>query len=158
MPDAVKGVIRRARRDQRMALVGLGAVYVIIAATIASRVPALRHASTPAEVADFVVGLLGAVAIVVAVHVAMRRTFSGIGAAPLEALAAVERRHAGRLWLVRAICWIAGCLVAASVARAVMTGGAIQSVIKLVAETAAILVVFLAFVRLRLRPRIDRDL
>lgn len=136
----------------------MGAVYVILAGTVASKVPVLLRASTRADIAELVVGLLGGIAIVVAVHVTMRGTFRGTGAAPLEALAALERRHAGRLRLVRVICWIAACLVAARVARAVITGGSIRPVVELVAETVAILVVFLAFVRLRLRPHIDRDL
>lgn len=157
MPDVVKRVIGRARRDRTSALVGLGALYVILAATMGSRVPALRHASTPAEVADFVAGLLGAVAIVVAVHVTMRGTFRGTGAAPLEALAALERRHAGRLRLMRVIPWIGVCGAAAGVAPRVMTEGFTHRVVEPLALTVAALVLW-AFVWLRMRPRIDRDL
>jgi len=79
MPDVLKRVIGRARKDRRRALVGLGAVYVILAGTAASKVPVLLRASARADIAEFVVGLLGAVAIVVAVHVTMRGTFRGTG-------------------------------------------------------------------------------
>ena len=102
-------------------------------------------------------GLLGALAIVVAVHVTMRGTFRGTGAAPLEALAALERRHAGRLRLMRVILWVGVCAAAASVAPRVMTKGFTPLVVKQLALTVAALVLW-AFVWLRLRPRINRDL
>ncbi|HTQ41459.1 MAG TPA: hypothetical protein VMI75_01805, partial [Polyangiaceae bacterium] len=85
-------VLKRARRDRRQAVVGLVLVYVILVGTMASKVPALLHASTRADIADFVLGLLGSAAIVVAVHRAMRGTLKATGAAPLEALAQLERR------------------------------------------------------------------
>ena len=151
----VPSVLKRARRDRKQAVVGLVLVYVILGCTMASQVPALRHAPQ-AEVAEFVVGLLVGVALIVAVHVTMRGTFKPTGAAvPLEALAQLERRHAGRLRLVRMLPWFAACLFTATVA----TEGLTTRVVEWLAGEAALLVVyFVVFVRLLMRPRIDRDL
>jgi hypothetical protein len=146
-----------------MAVAALVLAYVILAGTMASQVPALIHASTRADIADFALGLLGGAAILVALHVTMRGTFRAAGAAPLEALAQLERRHAGRLRLVRAVLWIFGCVLAATVAQAVVTEGFSMLVFERLAKTEAapvvwIVVWFVVFVRLWMRPRIDRDL
>jgi hypothetical protein len=147
-------VLKRARRDRRQAVVGLVLVYVILAVTMGSQVPALRHA-TPADVVAFVLALLGAAAMIVAVHVTMRGTFRATGAAPLDSLAQLERRHAGRLRLVRMIPWFAAFAVVGDVATEGFTMRALESLAWLVAGLA---VYFMVFVRLWLRPRIDRDL
>lgn len=123
-------------------------------------IPELRQASTPADVAGVVLALLGTAAILVAVHVTMRGTFRATGAAtPLEALAQLERRHAGRLRLVRVLPWFAAFGLAGKVAQAAMSEGFTTRVVEWIAGDVALLVVYFAvFVRLWLRPRIDWDL
>jgi hypothetical protein len=140
-----------------MALVGVVGVYVILAGTMASQVPALRRAST-ADIVDFVVALLGSAAIIVVVHRAMRGTFGATGAAPLEALAALERRHAGRLRLMRFMPWVFACLVAASVPRAFLWEGYTAQQIELLVAAVVFVLGVMAFQWPRLRRRIARDL
>jgi hypothetical protein len=153
----VPAVLKRARRARWVPLVGLVFVYVVLAGTMASKVPTLRHA-TRADIADFVLGLLGSAAIIVAFHTAMRGTFRATVATPLEALAAFERYQAGRLRLMRAIVWIAACACAASLGLTVVTEGFTTRVVELLAEAVTLIVLIVAFVRFLLRPRIDRYL
>ncbi|HTQ43111.1 MAG TPA: hypothetical protein VMI75_10180, partial [Polyangiaceae bacterium] len=71
--------------------------------------------------------------------------------------------HAGRLRLVRATLWIAAFVFVAIVAQAVVTEGFTTLVVERVAKTLAapagwLVLWFVVFVRLWMRPRIDRDL
>jgi hypothetical protein len=153
MPDVVK----RARRDRRKQLVGMGVVYVGLAGVAASEIPALLHARTLAEYVGPIVHMSLCAAFVVAVHLTMRGTFGRHGVPPLEALAALERRHRARIRLTRMIPWVGAFFVAANVATDAMTVGVTGPTL----ETLAVLVLFVAglvaFVYPRLRARLERE-
>lgn len=154
MPD----VVNRARSDRRKAMVGAVLVYAIAAAVLASSAATLHRGSPPADVIEFVVVLLGMGVMLVAVHRAMRGTFTATGAAPLDALAAMERRHAGRLRIMKLVPWMFAFFLVTGLLLGAMRGGITPGAAVTTAAATTFVGVCVGFLYPRMRRRIDRDL
>jgi hypothetical protein len=150
-------IVKRARSDRRRQLLGLSGMYVIAAGSVATQIPALRHARTLTEYAEPIVGMLLLAAFLVAVHLTMRGTFGQHGAAPLEALAALERRHRARMRIMKMVPWVFAFVVAVSLAMAAMTDGFTPQMIEQLAAAALFVAGVVAFVYPRLRARLERE-
>ncbi len=108
-------VMARARTDRRRAFIGLTFVYVIAALLILSELQNLRHAHTVMAVTSSLFTIVCVVALIVGLHVATWGIVGRTGSAPLQLLADLERRHAGRRRLIRLMPWLTGFVVCGSI-------------------------------------------
>jgi hypothetical protein len=157
MPDVVK----RARTDRKRFLLGLLGLYLLSGAQIAVHIPALRHAHTVLEGGDHAIVIATVALVIASAHVAMRGAFAGAGEGPADLLAAMDRRNAGRLRLVRAIPWIMAFTVGAS--AAIFIARAMTHQVEVAGEIAglviqAAVVVFVVLVVRRFRSYLDGEL
>ena len=109
-------VLARAKTDRRRTLVAVTIGYALAAAVVLSDARSLLRTRTWPAVTSSVFTLVIVLAVIVGVHVAMWGTFGHGASAPLELLAELERRHAGRRRLLRFMPWITGFAVIAAVA------------------------------------------
>jgi len=101
-------VLARARTDRRRAILGAAFVYALAAwVTLSDAGHLLRSRAWP-TVLSFVFTLVFTAAVVAGMHVAMWGTFGHGSGAPLDLLADLERRHAGRRRLLRLLPWLTG--------------------------------------------------
>jgi hypothetical protein len=111
-------VLARARTDRKRAILGLTAGYGIVALLALAEVHELSHAHTPGAIASSLFPLVAGLIIIAGVHMTMRGTFAAGARAPLDLLADLERRHAGRRRLIRLMPWLTGLAVAGTIAIA----------------------------------------
>ena len=112
-------VLARARTDRTRAIVGVALMYAIAVGLVVASAHELSRAPGWAQRASSLFVLLFMPAIVIGVHVAMRGTFARGAGTPLELLAELERRHAGRRRLIRLLRWLTGLGVAGTLALGV---------------------------------------
>jgi hypothetical protein len=155
-------VLARARTDRTRAILGVAIGYTIVAVLALAGAHELSHADSWAAIAGALFPIAGGLAIMVGMHVTMRGTFASAAGAPLDLLAELERRHAGRQRLIRIMPWMTGCLVAGTVAIAAAQMLAARRFDPLSAvATLAICAATVGFVRLvvrRVSRLIEREL
>jgi hypothetical protein len=111
-------VLARARTDRGRAILGAtlaDALAALLLLPDARRL--LRSPSWPAAL-SFGFTLVFAAAVIAGVHVAMWGTFGSGAGTPLDLLADLERRHAGRRRLLRFLPWLTGFALAGTIAAA----------------------------------------
>ena len=119
-------VLGRARTDRKRAILGFTVLYALAALLAPRYVRELSAAHGWVAIASSLFMLLFLLAIIVGAHVTMRGTFAPAAGAPLDLLAALERRHAGRRRLMRFMPWLTGvgvCGVIATAAAETLAAG-----------------------------------
>jgi len=111
-------VLARARTDRRRAILGLTVGYGLAALLALPDVRELARAHSWVAIASSLFMLLFVLAIVVGAQVAMWGTIGRGSSAPLDLLADLERRHAGRRRLIRFMPWLLGVGVCGTIATA----------------------------------------
>ena len=114
-------VMRRARTDWKRALAGLTVVYLVAAFLVLAGLRELRGAHTIVAVASALFTMLCGPIVIVGLHVAMWGKFGRTGRAPIDLLADLQRRHAGRRRLIRFLPWLTGFAVCGTIAIQVMS-------------------------------------
>jgi hypothetical protein len=155
-------ILVRARTDRGRAILALAIGYAIVAVMALAGARELSHADSWAAIAGALFPIAGGLAIMIGVQVTMRATFASAARAPLELLADLERRHAGRRRLIRIMPWMAGLVVAGTVAIAaaqLLAAGRFDpasaaATLAICAATAG----FVRFVVRRVSRLIDREL
>jgi hypothetical protein len=104
-------VFRRALTDRKRAFVGVTLVYVLVGLLILSELRHLRDAHTSVAFASSLFSMVTLLAMIVGMHVATWGILGRTGSAPLQLLADLERRHAGRRRLLRLMPWLTGVIV-----------------------------------------------
>jgi hypothetical protein len=113
---SIPAVMRRARTDRTRALLGVTVAYVLLAFLLVSGLRELRRAHTIGALAPPLFMMLYVPIVIVGLHLTMWGRFGRAGQAPLDLLADLERRHAGRRRLIRFVRWIAGIGVCGTIA------------------------------------------
>jgi hypothetical protein len=109
-------VMKRARTDRRRALLGMAMIYVISAFLLAPAIRELARAHTAPALASPLFTFVFLAVLIGGAQVAMRGTLGRSGGAPLDLLADLERRHAGRRRLIRFMPWLMVFAVGGTVA------------------------------------------
>jgi hypothetical protein len=155
-------VLARARTDRKRAIVGFAVAYALAAFLALSSVRELSLARTWASIASSLFLLLFVLAVVIGVHVAMRGTFAAGTGAPLDLLADLERRHAGRRRLIRFLRWITGLgvggVIATGAAEMVSAGGFDPWSAAGTLATCGATLAFVGFTTRRVGKLIEREL
>lgn len=155
-------VMNRARSDGRRARLGLAGIYAVATLEVFGQTPDIRHARSLGGLMGPFAVLSAMVLIIVGAHVAMRGSFKEAGATPRELLAAMEKRHMGRLRLVRFMPWAGAYVVAATLAVAArewVRAGRVDP-LTAVAEVGAcaLVIALMIWVGRRTREVIQREL
>ncbi|HEY7376428.1 MAG TPA: hypothetical protein VIF57_29990 [Polyangia bacterium] len=109
-------VLARARTDRGRAVLGATLVYGLAALLVLSDARHLLRSRSWPTVSSFAFTLVFAAVVIVGMHVAMWGTFGHGSGTPLDLLADLERRHAGRRRLLRFMPWLVGFAVLGTVA------------------------------------------
>ena len=150
MPD----VVRRARNDGLRARWAMVATYAVTATAFLLQLWALAHKDRPLDRATAALACVVIGVVVGAGATAMQGTWSARGDAPLDALAALDRRNAGRQRVVVVMRWCVGLFCAAAIGLhfALGSGEPLSKLAQL-----ALPIVLMVLVDRRARWRFERD-
>ncbi len=116
-------VVRRAWTDRRRAKLGMSFFYGIFGVVGLAQVPYFLHPRPANEYVGLFVVDTALFALAARMHAALRGTWGELAQTPREALAAMERRHAGRLRLGRFMPWGVAYLLAGVVCASMADAG-----------------------------------
>jgi hypothetical protein len=158
---SMPNVIKRAKTDRMRFLLGMLGLHVLSALQVLAQIPRLRRAHSALEHADPAIIIATTALILASAHIAMRGTLERTGERPVDLIAAMERRNAGRLLLVRAMPWIMAFTIASSLA--VFVARAVTHQVDVADESAGLVlqgagVAFVLLVLRRFRRDIGRDM
>lgn len=153
MPD----VVRRARNDARRARWAMAASYAVFVAAILFELWMLAHKDRPLDRAGIALACAFAGALMGAASAAMQGTWSAQGDAPLDALAALERRNAGRQRVLVVMRWCVAVFIVASIALYVALGRGVPGEPLSKLARLGVPVVLMVLVDRRARARFERD-
>jgi hypothetical protein len=141
-------VLARARTVRARAILAFTLAYALAAGLTLISLHELPRAETWPERASSLFVPLFVLLMILGMHVTMRGTFARAAGAPLELLADLERRHAGRRRLIRLLPWMTGVGVGATIAlEAAQMRAAGRFDPSGVASTLAVCAATVAFVR-----------
>ena len=153
MPD----IVRRARIEGLRARWGMGAIYAVATAAVLFELWSLVHKDGMLDRAMIALACVFVGVMVGAASAAIQGTWSAQGDAPLEALAALERRNAARERVLVVKRWGLGIFCVASFALSIALGRGVPGEPPSKLAWLAVPVVALVLVNRRLRARFDRD-